>query len=57
MCTKLRKRGILFASHRRKETPFPMTTITELSESLQELLGTTANEVAKKQDLSDASAR
>ena len=34
-----------------------MTTITELSESLQELLGTTANEVAKKLDLSDASAR
>lgn len=46
ICTKLRKKGNLFASHRKKENPFPVTTIPELTESVQTLLTTTANRLA-----------
>jgi len=35
-----------------KKVPFPMTTIAELSETMQALLTTTANELAKKAGLS-----
>jgi hypothetical protein len=57
MCTKIKEKGILFASHRRKESPFPMTTITELNQTLQTLLTSTANTLAKKQASSDANAK
>jgi hypothetical protein len=52
-----KEKGILFASDRRKESPFPMTTITELNQTLQTLLTSTANTLAKKQASSDANAK
>ena len=53
MCSKLRKKGNLEVSHNKQESPLPMTTITELSHNLQHLLTEEANELAKKQDLSN----
>ena len=49
MCTKLRKKGILFDSHpKKKKALFPMTTIPDLSGILQDLFTTTANRLAKQ---------
>jgi hypothetical protein len=57
MCSKLRKKGILEASHNTEESPFSMTTIPELSETLHCLLTKTADEVAKKQASSNDNAK
>jgi hypothetical protein len=57
MCSKLRKKGNLEASHRQQESPLSMTTITELSEKLQDLLTEQANTLAKKQALSNGSGK
>ncbi len=57
ICTKLRKKGNLVASHNQQESPFPMTTITQLQPILQTLLTTTADEVAKKQGLFSGNGR
>lgn len=52
-----KEKGILAASHNQQESPIPMTTITELSQTLQTLLSSKADEVAKKQDLSDGNGK
>ena len=52
-----KEKGNLVASNRKQESPIPMTTITELSQTLQTLLSSKADEVAKKQDLSDGNGK
>jgi hypothetical protein len=46
--SKIRKKGKLVASNRRQESPFSMTTIAELSATLQKLLTTRADELGKQ---------
>jgi hypothetical protein len=54
---QVKEKGILFTYYRRKESPLPMTTITELNQTLQALLTSTADTLAKKQASSDANAK
>jgi hypothetical protein len=54
---QVKGKGNLVASQDKQESPFPMTTITELSETMQTLLTTTANEVGKKQGLSSGNGK
>jgi hypothetical protein len=44
---QVKKKGILEVRKNKQEIPFSMTTITELSHTLQELLGEKADELAK----------
>ena len=53
--TKLRKGGILEASHSNQESPLPMKTITQMPSALQTLFTTTADDLAKKQASFNAS--
>jgi len=53
--SKLRKRVILKLLTDKQESPFPMTTIAELSPNLQQLLTEEANALAKKQASSNDS--
>jgi len=57
ICTKIRRRVSLWLFKTRKGYPSPMTTITELAATMQTLLTSTANELAKKQALSSGSAK
>lgn len=55
---QVKEKGVsLLLLRTNKKAPFPMTTITELSDVLQTLLTTTANTVAKKQVLSSGSEK
>jgi hypothetical protein len=54
---QVKEKGNLAASQDKQESPFPMTTIPELSESLQTLLSTTADTLEKKQALSNDSGK
>ncbi len=53
ICSKLRKELIFELTKTNKEKLFQMTTIAELSHKLQHLLSEQANELAKKQGLSN----
>ena len=46
--SKLRRKGKLEASHSNQESPISMTTITELSKKLQQLMTRTADRVARE---------
>ena len=48
MCSKLRRKGKLEASHSNQESPISMTTITELSRKLQRLMTSVADRVARE---------
>jgi len=56
ICTKLRKELFYQLTKTKIERLFPVETITEFPQKVQHLLTQTANEVAKKQDLSAANA-
>jgi hypothetical protein len=45
---QVKEKSSLVASHNQQESPFPMTTITQLQPIIQTLLTSTADEMAKK---------
>ena len=54
---QVKEKGILRVRQNTKGYASPMTTIPELAETMQQLLTTTADEVAKKRALSKGSAK
>lgn len=57
ICTKLRREVSLWLSKTRKGYHSPMTTIAELARTMQTLLTTKADELAKKRTLSSENAK